>query len=141
MCRARAQGIAAELPRKLPKPAKPTRLGIAYLARRADGAVLLETRPDRGLLGGMLGWPGTDWAETEPQDAPPLVARWHDPGLEVRHTFTHFHLRLRVLLAHVPNDALPHRGTFHPRATFRPASLPTVMRKAWDLAQGAWPQD
>jgi A/G-specific adenine glycosylase len=141
MCQARAQSIAPELPRKLPKPAKPTRLGIAYLARRADGAVLLETRPDRGLLGGMLGWPGTDWAEDAPQEAPPLAARWHDPGLEVRHTFTHFHLRLRVLLADVPADAAPDRGTFHPRARFRPASLPTVMRKAWDIAQGAWPED
>jgi len=141
MCRARAEGIAAELPRKAPKAGKPTRLGIVYLARRTDGAVLLETRPDRGLLGGMLGWPGTDWAETAPQDAPPLPATWHDPGLEVRHTFTHFHLRLRLLLAVVEPDATPQRGTFHARATFRPASLPTLMRKAWDLAEGAWPQD
>jgi A/G-specific adenine glycosylase len=116
-------------------------LGIAYLARRADGAVLLETRPDRGLLGGMLGWPGTDWAEAAPQDAPPLPAHWHDPSLEVRHTFTHFHLRLALRLAIVPADAAPDRGMFHDRATFRPSSLPTVMRKAWDLAQGAWPED
>jgi A/G-specific adenine glycosylase len=141
MCRARAEGIAADLPRKAPKKQKPTRLGVAYLARRADGAVLLETRPDRGLLGGMLGWPCTDWAEAPPQDAPPLAAPWHDPGLEVRHTFTHFHLRLALRLADVAQDATPDRGTFHPRATFRPASLPTVMRKAWDLAEGAWPQD
>ncbi|PWK59871.1 A/G-specific adenine glycosylase [Roseicyclus mahoneyensis] len=138
LCRARALGIAADLPRKTPKQAKPTRLGIVYLARRADGAVLLETRPDRGLLGGMLGWPGTDWAETAPQDNPPVPARWHDAGVEVRHTFTHFHLRLRVLLAEVTLDATPDRGAFHPRATFRPASLPTVMRKAWDVAAGAW---
>jgi A/G-specific adenine glycosylase len=89
----------------------------------------------------MLAWPGTDWAETAPEDAPPLPAQWHDPGLEVRHTFTHFHLRLRVLLADVAMDATPDRGTFHPRATFRPASLPTVMRKAWDVAAGAWPED
>jgi A/G-specific adenine glycosylase len=141
LCAARAEGIAADLPRKAPKKAKPTRLGIAYLARREDGAVLLETRPDKGLLGGMLGWPCTDWAEDAPQAAPPLDARWHDPGLEVRHTFTHFHLRLAIRLAHVAMDATPERGEFHPRATFRPASLPTVMRKAWDLAEGAWPKD
>jgi A/G-specific adenine glycosylase len=141
LCAARTLGIAADLPRKTPKKAKPTRLGIAYLARREDSAVLLETRPDKGLLGGMLGWPGTDWAEDAPQDAPPLDARWHDPGLEVRHTFTHFHLRLAIRLAHVAMDATPERGEFHPRATFRPASLPTVMRKAWDLAEGAWPKD
>jgi A/G-specific adenine glycosylase len=142
MCRARAEGIATELPRKAPKKAKPVRHGIAYLARRPDGAVLLETRPETGLLGGMLGWPGTGWTEdAPPRDAPPVAGRWHDPGLEVRHTFTHFHLRLALRLAQVPQDARPDRGQFHPRATFRPASLPTVMRKAWDLASGAWPED
>ncbi len=139
-CKARAAGIAADLPRKAPKKAKPTRHGIAYLARRTDGAWLLETRPDKGLLGGMLGWPGSDWAETPPQEAPPLAADWHDPGLEVRHTFTHFHLRLSLRLATV-SDSAPDRGAFVPREAFRPASLPTVMRKAFDLAQGAWPED
>jgi A/G-specific adenine glycosylase len=141
LCAARTLGIAADLPRKTPKKPKPTRLGIAYLVRREDGAVLLETRPEKGLLGGMLGWPGTDWAESAPGEIPPVSALWHDPGLEVRHTFTHFHLRLALRLAHVPRDTTPDRGEFHPRATFRPASLPTVMRKAWDLAEGAWPED
>jgi A/G-specific adenine glycosylase len=140
-CDARRQGIAADLPRKSPKKPKPTRFGIAYLALREDGAVLLETRPEKGLLGGMLGWPGTDWTETDPLPKPPLEADWHDPGLEVRHTFTHFHLRLSLRLAMVGPDATPQRGEFHPRATFRPSALPTVMRKAFDLAQGAWPKD
>jgi A/G-specific adenine glycosylase len=141
ICRARALGIAADLPRKAPKKAKPTRHGIAYIARRADGAVLLETRPEQGLLGGMLGWPGSDWTQGSPSEAPPIAADWHDPGAEVRHTFTHFHLRLGLRLAVVPDGATPERGEFHPRATFRPASLPTVMRKAWDHAAGAWPED
>lgn len=141
LCRARRLGIAADLPRKTPKPEKPTRAGIVYLAQRRDGAVLLETRPDRGLLGGMLGWPGSDWTETPPPESPPIAAQWHDPGREVRHTFTHFHLRLSLRLAWVDMDATPDRGQFHPRATFRPASLPTVMRKAWDLAEATMRQD
>jgi A/G-specific adenine glycosylase len=66
-CAGRRRGIAAELPRKRPKPEKPTRLGIAYLALRPDGAVLLERRPPRGLLGGMLGLPGTDRAAGRPR--------------------------------------------------------------------------
>ncbi|WP_375551245.1 A/G-specific adenine glycosylase [Rhodophyticola porphyridii] len=133
-CRARAEGVAAELPRKSPKKPKPTRHGIVYLARREDGAWLLETRPDKGLLGGMLGWPGTDWAESAADEAPPLRAAWHDPGAEVRHTFTHFHLRLALRVAHVTADARPDRGRFLPAAQFRPSDLPTVMRKAYDLA-------
>ena len=136
-CAARQQGIAADLPRKSPKKAKPTRFGIVYLAQRNDGAWLLETRPDNGLLGGMLGWPGSDWVEDAPTPAPPIAAHWHDPGGEVRHTFTHFHLRLELRVAQVPQDATPERGTFRPRSEFRPGDLPTVMRKAFDLASQA----
>jgi A/G-specific adenine glycosylase len=133
-CRARAMRIAAELPRKTPKVPKPTRFGIAYLARRDDGAWLLERRPDSGLLGGMLGWPGSDWSET-PSDAPPIEADWQDAGAEVRHTFTHFHLRLALRVAVVSAEAAPARGDFVPQDAFRPGDLPTVMRKAHDLAR------
>src|SRR6056297_3698815 len=37
-CAARKAGVQAELPRKTPKKPKPVRCGIAYVARRADGA-------------------------------------------------------------------------------------------------------
>ncbi|WP_084860846.1 A/G-specific adenine glycosylase [Salibaculum halophilum] len=132
-CAARAQGHAADLPRKLPKKPKPTRRGIAYVARRDDGAWLLETRPDTGLLGGMLGWPTSDWDE-DPAPAPPMAADWQPLEAEARHTFTHFHLRLAVHVASVPRDATPDRGRFHPAGAFRRSDLPTVMRKAHDLA-------
>lgn len=141
-CAGYRAGIAAELPLKLPKAPKPTRLGLAYMVRRADGALLLETRPDKGLLGGMLGWPGSPWAEDAPQDAPPVPGLdWHDPGGEVRHTFTHFHLRLSLRLARAPMEATPSRGAFHPAADFRASDLPTVMRKAYDVARHGWPGD
>ena len=131
-CRARAEGRQAEFPIKAPRKAKPMRFGIVYLARRADGAWLVETRPERGLLGGMLGWPGTEWAEDQPAAAPPMQADWCDLGTEVRHTFTHFHLRLAVRVADVPRNAAPERGRFE--SNFRRTDLPTVMRKAFDLA-------
>ena len=133
-CRARADGNAAELPRKLPKAQKPTRYGIAYLARREDGAFLLETRPEKGLLGGMLGWPSSDWVEGDPTPDPPLHAEWRDPGLEVRHTFTHFHLRLTVLLSDVGHDVVPTRGAFVDKHRFNSNDLPTAMKKAFSVA-------
>ncbi|QYX56899.1 A/G-specific adenine glycosylase [Roseovarius sp. SCSIO 43702] len=135
-CAARAAGTAADLPRKSPKKAKPIRFGIAYVAQRSDGALLLETRPDRGLLGGMLGWPGSDWSEA-PSPAPPLAANWVELPEEARHTFTHFHLRLRVMVAQVDMTAAPEIGEFHLLPGFRPSKLPTIMRKVFDLARGA----
>ncbi len=133
-CQARINGTAAELPRKLAKKAKPVRHGTVYLAQRSDGAWLLETRPDKGLLGGMLGWPSSDWVDVSaprPQNAP-FEADWHKSGGEVRHTFTHFHLILDVMTAQV-SDADPRTGSFLARDQFRPSDLPTVMRKAFDL--------
>ncbi|MGR3363674.1 MAG: A/G-specific adenine glycosylase [Maritimibacter harenae] len=132
-CAGRAKGVQAALPTREAKKPKPVRHGIAYVARRADGAWLVETRPERGLLGGMLGWPGGDWGEVA-EDTPPTDADWHDLGEEVRHTFTHFHLRLAVRVAELPMDAAPERGHFEPRLA--PSDLPTVMRKAFDLARG-----
>lgn len=132
-CAARAGGVAQDLPRRSPKKALPIRQGIAYVGRREDGAWLLETRPDKGLLGGMLGWPGSEWGETT-QDAPPMAADWRTLDAEARHTFTHFHLRLRVMTARLPTNSQPATGHFVPDHRFRPAALPTVMRKVYDLA-------
>jgi A/G-specific adenine glycosylase len=134
-CAAWEAGTAKDLPKKTPKKRKPTRIGIAYLAKRVDGAWLLERRPDSGLLGGMLGWPGSDWGDT-PQDAPPIAAEWHDLPAEARHTFTHFHLRLSVKTALVPMDRNPTRGEFVEAEAFDLNDLPTVMRKAFALIKG-----
>lgn len=132
-CQARSLGIQAQLPAKSPKKDKPTRFGYIYVGRRTDGAWLLEQRPEKGLLGGMLGWPGSAWSDA-PNEAPPAAAEWRDLGEEVRHTFTHFHLRLAVRIATLDEDAIPAQGRFIPARDFRPSDLPTVMRKAYDLA-------
>ncbi len=132
-CKARAVGTAPELPRKTPKKKTPTRFGIAYVVRRSDGAWLLETRPESGLLGGMLGWPGSEWGEN-PQHDPPLQADWSELATEARHTFTHFHLRLKIMTATVNHRVAPARGVFLSATDFSPSALPTAMRKVFDLA-------
>ena len=134
-CAARKEGTAPELPKKTPKKAKPIRHGTVYLTQRTDGAWLLERRPDKGLLGGMLGWPGSDWVDTSlprPAGSPPLSAEWTKHVGEVRHTFTHFHLILTVMTATVPAET---NGFFLTPNEFRPSDLPTVMRKAFDLTR------
>jgi A/G-specific adenine glycosylase len=130
--------VQADLPARAPKRPKPTRHGIAYLGRREDGAWLVERRPNHGLLGGMLGWPGGEWGDTA-DDQPPAQADWRDPGVEVRHTFTHFHLHLGLRIATLPLNCQPETGDFI--AHLRPSDLPTVMRKAHDLARAALDSD
>lgn len=107
---------------------KPTRHGKLWQApQRGDPA---GTAPRAGsLLGGMLGIPGDGW------DGQGGEARQRPTGRRSARSatrFTHFHLILRVHAGHV--DGPPTRGDLIPRAAFRPADLPTVMRKARDAA-------
>ncbi len=133
-CKAQAAGTAAELPKKTPKKPKPIRHGVVYIAKRVDGAFLLETRPESGLLGGMLGWPGSDWTEGQaPSHEAPIRAEWKTINAEARHTFTHFHLRLTVKTALVPMDRNAKVGDFVHAEIFDAGNLPTAMRKAFDL--------
>jgi A/G-specific adenine glycosylase len=134
-CEGRQQGLAPDLPRKAPKAARPVRRGVAFVALRDDGAVLVEQRPDKGLLGGMLGLPGTDWHEGNPpgvEDAAPGAAAWREMAGVARHVFTHFQLELRVKAALVPRGWNPQSGRFMPVAEARRA-MPTALRKALDL--------
>ncbi len=133
-CAARAAGIAADLPRRSRKAAKPLRLGHAFVARAADGAWLLERRPDHGLLGGMLGWPGSDWAEAEPNAVPPLPGNWVRLDGMVEHTFTHFHLRLSVWSACLTEVAELRQSGLVAVSDLEPDDLPSVMRKVHRLA-------
>ncbi|WP_282158867.1 A/G-specific adenine glycosylase [Shimia thalassica] len=133
-CQARLAGTAVDLPKKTPKKPKPIRFGVVYITRRVDGALLLERRPDKGLLGGMLGWPGSEWVENEaPKHQAPIRAEWKTLNGEARHTFTHFHLRLTVKTALVPMEREPVVGHFLPLEDFSPTDIPTVMRKAFNL--------
>lgn len=133
-CKARELGTATELPKKTPKKPKPIRYGVVYIAKRVDGAFLLERRPDSGLLGGMLGWPGSEWnEEAAPAQEPPIRAEWKTLNEEARHTFTHFHLRLTVKTALVPMDRRVQTGFFVEADEFSPTDLPTAMRKALAL--------
>jgi A/G-specific adenine glycosylase len=125
-CAAREQGIAADLPRKLAKPEKPTRTGQVWIIRRpSDGAFLLERRAEKGLLGGMLAFPSTGWDGSDVP--PPALLDYRSIGT-ARHTFTHFHLNLHVLASNAPCN--PARGAFMP---LNAADLPTLMRKAFTL--------
>jgi A/G-specific adenine glycosylase len=80
----------------------------------------------------MLGWPGSGW---DGAGGPaPLAADWREAG-SLRHTFTHFHLDLAVMVADVPRAAVPLRGGFLQPSAFRPDDLPSLMQKAMDLAR------
>ncbi len=133
-CRGRITGLAPSLPRKKARKEVPTRRGTAFWIERADGAVLLRRRPEKGLLGGMMEVPSTAWAEVapDPSGAAPVAARWQALPGRVDHTFTHFHLELEVWRAeHLEDGVLREDGHYRwtARADLSGEALPTVMRK------------
>lgn len=97
-CVARAASDQTLYPKKEKKKKVPVRYGFAYVLRCGDG-VLVESRPEKGLLGGMLGVPTSDWGD-RPSDhrAAPTQKNWQSAG-EIKHVFTHFELRLEVFMA------------------------------------------
>jgi A/G-specific adenine glycosylase len=133
-CAGRRSGIAEELPRKKEKAERPRRKGTAFWIERADGAVLLRERPDKGLLGGMMEVPSTEWTakgSSDPQVQAPLTTTWRETGKSIEHTFTHFHLTLDIWSAHVPaNVEVPdRRARWVKRDDLMGEALPSVMRK------------
>jgi A/G-specific adenine glycosylase len=125
-----ARGNSPEqFPAKLKKAAKPERVGAVFVAIRDDGAIWLERRPDKGLLGGMAVLPTTDWSSRKDGAttavAAPFAASWIKAGA-ITHVFTHFTLTLQVFVA---EDAKPSgEGWWSPPNADH--GLPSVMQKA-----------
>ncbi len=132
-CVARAEGIAEQLPVRPKKPLRSLRQGVVFALVNGNGEMLFERRPEKGLLGGMLGLPGSEWSTgtTTTNAAAPAIANWRKAGV-VAHTFTHFHLDLDVMTAPAPKAfrAGPEQQWIAPER----ARLPTVMKKAALLA-------
>jgi len=137
-CKAHGDGEARAYPKKAPKKLKPTRLGWAFWVERPDGTVLLERRPPKGLLGGMMGLPTTVWgvslptAEQAVQSFAPKV--WAELPGHIEHTFTHFHLELGVVRVRV-NGAEALEGVWVHVEDLDVQALPSVMKKAILFAQ------
>ena len=135
-CSAFKTGAQEAFPVKPAKKQKPARMGAVFALINAKGEMLFERRPEKGLLGGMLGLPGTEWKERLNGNvftAAPTKAKWEKTG-EARHTFTHFHLTLDVFTAPAPKGFRRARN----QQWLKPeeARLPTVMKKAVGAAMG-----
>jgi A/G-specific adenine glycosylase len=114
------------------------------VARRADGFVLVRTRPSKGLLGGMTEVPTSAWSSdfdesTAPASAPRFSSpvSWRKlPGV-VRHVFTHFPLELVVCRAEVPaHTPAPPGARWLALSDISGEALPSLMRKVVAHALG-----
>jgi A/G-specific adenine glycosylase len=135
-CLARAQGTQETFPRKAPKKPGRLRRGAAFVMTRGD-ELLVRSRPEKGLLGGMTEVPTSDWLagqddKTAARQSPALkgVARWHRKAGVVTHVFTHFPLELVVYTAcAAAGTRAPEGMRWVKIATLADEALPNLMRK------------
>jgi A/G-specific adenine glycosylase len=118
-CAAKASGEPERFPGPKRKTVRPVRFGIAYWTER-NGCVWMVRRPAKGMLGGMVALPGSDWTDKSAQAGATLG--------HVTHVFTHFRLELSVLSAPAPVG----EGWWQPIAGLAHAGLPTLYRRAID---------
>jgi A/G-specific adenine glycosylase len=141
-CTACARGDAETFPHRIPKREGILRRGAAFVARRADGFLLVRTRPAKGLLGGMTEVPSTAWGhdfdegtalDGAPRFAPGKTKRrtaWRKTIGVVRHVFTHFPLELSVYIAELPAATpAPSGARWIALAGLAGEALPSLMRK------------
>jgi len=131
-CAAHAAGDMEVYPKKSPKAARPQRFGFCFVMIDGEGRIALEKRPEKGLLGGMVQVPTSDWLGTplEIADAAalaPTKAKWRQLDGSVTHVFTHFALHLTVFAA-TGVKADP-RYQWVSVDQLGNVALPTVMRK------------
>ncbi|MDH7796724.1 MULTISPECIES: A/G-specific adenine glycosylase [unclassified Beijerinckia] len=138
-CIARAEGTQPRFPVKAPKVERPHRTGAIFYTRRADGKVLVRRRPPKGLLGGMLEFPGSEWRADFPQDEAlnhaPLTTKWRRKVGSANHVFTHFSLALTVYYGEVPRQtAAPEGAQWIEESELASEALPSVMHKVMQHA-------
>ena len=132
-CEGYEQDIAAELPRKIKKADRPKKFGNLYWIKNSNGQILLDKRPEKGLLGGMLGLPTTEWLKEDTKlEHPEVFTGIEQQNMSVHHTFTHFDLELRLFEASAEQEiANQNQQFFWESPQIVGEKLPTVFKKGF----------
>jgi A/G-specific adenine glycosylase len=132
LCLAREQGIAADLPTKKPKKAKPKKYGKVYWITNSKGEVRFERRHEAEMLGGMLGLPTSSWNLEKKGRA---LKGGKTTKLSILHSFTHFDLELAVYTgAHGKVLILPENNPIWVTSSeLESLGLPTLFSKVLKL--------
>lgn len=114
------------------KPAKQNRTGTLYLIQNKEGAFYIQKRAGKGLLSGLYEFP---W---QYDDETPAFTNVRDTGKIVTHTFTHFHLTLKIVQidmdsinADTNNPFSSDTGVFVQKEDFKNFAFPTLMKKVF----------
>ena len=109
--------------------------GYLYIGITTEEKIILIKRPKKGLLGGTICPPTSDWTLNEfPTPNPPFNGDWKILNESIFHSFTHFDLELKVMISTIKN--YPNNAYLEPVNSSTLSSLPTVMKKGVELVIG-----
>ena len=132
-CQSFSKGLSNLIPSPIEIKIKPIKYGYAFVTLTENNSIILEIRPDGGLLGGMLCFPSSQWTETKDLAfTPPFDSNWNILNKPVDHIFSHFRLKLTIAIGNIPISPMGYIE--QPLKTFNRKSLPTLMRKIYDAA-------
>ncbi len=126
ICVANIKNLTDKIP-FLHKPEKKIKKGYVYIIENEQGAYYIEKRTTKGLLNGLYEFP---WQDNEAQY--PLFPSndWHILPQTVSHTFTHFHLTLKIVQLKIKTLDCPLKtGSFIALKDFKKYPFSTLMKK------------
>jgi len=132
-CIAFAEGNPETYPVKAPKTIRPHRRAVGFAVFRGS-EIWLRKRPPKGLLGGMLEVPSTDWRNESWGDAEAMSQAPFNSGWEARatihHVFTHFSLDMQMWRYEADQEWEPIEGGWYAIGDIDELALPSLMKKA-----------
>ena len=114
-------GDADGYPVKTKKTKIPEKHAVAYIYI-FDGKIGIETREEKGMLGGMIGFPTSEWIGLDEK-----IDENYNAALQIRHVFTHFALTLYPQIIYQKTERM---------VDFRDVDdigLPTLFKKLWNM--------
>lgn len=131
-CKAHVQGIAAALPARKQKAARPQKHGYVYWVTCPAGRILFERRSEKGMLGGTIGLPTSDWKDKGDSLVHLPLKSPIKTKILVKHVFTHFELDLHGVTVKTENGEVPDGGDYFwvTRQEAAKLGIPTLFKKA-----------
>ena len=136
-CQAYNKDTPDKYPLKKDKKKRPERYGYVYFIGNNKGEILLHKRDEKGLLGGMIGLPTSDWKNSN--EIINEVAFLKQTKIQttthtIKHIFTHFSLILRIKKTVIANEyRIPSDYFWVSIEEFNTIKMPTVFKKASKL--------
>ena len=138
VCKAKKINLERELPKKTRKKPKPQKIGHVYWIKNNKNQILLHKRPDKGLLGGMIALPTSDWLNQKQERnlSDPKAFKVKNTQKSINHSFTHFDLQLILKEGSVRDDPLLEKEYMWCNVSdLDQIGFPSVFQKALKLFQ------